>query len=171
MFEWFFIFLLFIILIILFVEYSRLRGEVEERARGLFDEWRERELEKAARPGEGYDTFSEWKEMEEKRIREDAIERSTATILGRVGEHLAPIIIASNYGIDPRDMRFIGTPIDFIAFKGLSEGVPEKICFIEVKSGKTVSMTTRERMVKDLVEAGKVEWLLIHLPTEMRMKK
>ena len=68
-------------------------------------------------------------------------------------------------------MRFIGTPIDFIAFKGLSEGVPEKICFIEVKSGKTVSMTTRERMVRDLVEAGKVEWLLIHLPTEMRMKK
>ncbi len=170
MFEWFFIFLLFIILIILFVEYSRLRGEMEERARRLFDEWREKELERAAQE-RAMILFSEWKEMEEKRIREDAIERSTATILGRVGEHLAPIIIASNYGIDPRDMRFIGTPIDFIAFKGLSEGVPEKICFIEVKSGKTASMTTRERMVRDLVEAGKVEWLLIHLPTEMEMKE
>ena len=78
--------------------------------------------------------LEKWKMKEEAKIREEAIRR--AAIVGKVGEHLAPLIIFPNYGINPKDIRFIGTPIDFIVFKGLSDGKPEKIMFIEVKSGK-----------------------------------
>jgi len=173
MFEWFLILILLAIVIILFIKYSRLRGEIEQRARSIFEEWRKKELETLK---EEYDKkvedkakilFEKWKMEEEAKIREDAIRRSAATILGKVGEHLAPLIIFSNYGINPKDIRFIGTPIDFIVFKGLSNGKPEKIMFIEVKSGKTTTLTDREKKVKELVEAGKVEWKLIHLPTEI----
>ena len=144
MFEWLLIFLFLIILIILFLKYSRLKGELEDRALQLFNRWREEELDKVAMDRAEI-LFTEWRMAEEDRIREDAIRRSTATILGTIGEHLAPLIIASNYGINPRDMRFIGTPIDFIAFKGLSEGEPDEIVFIEVKSGKSSLITNRER--------------------------
>ena len=168
--EWILIFLFMVIILVLFVAYSRLRGEIERRALKLFEKWKETELERSAYE-KAVLLFSEWKLREEERIREDAIRRSAATIIGKVGEHLAPLVIASNYGISPKDMRFIGTPIDFIAFKGLSDGVLEKIVFIEVKSGATKSITPREKMVKEAVESGKVDWLLIHLPSEMRKKE
>ena len=173
MFEWFLILILLIIVIILFIKYSKLRGEVEQRARDIFEKWKRKELETLR---EEYDRKAEekakillekWKIEEEEKIRQDAIKRSTATIIGRVGEHLAPLIIFSNYGINPKDIRFIGTPIDFIVFKGLSDGKPEKIIFMEVKSGKSMTLTDKERKVRELVEAGKVEWKLIHLPTEI----
>jgi len=173
MFEWFLILILLAIVIVLFIKYSRLRGEIEQRARSIFETWRREELEIIK---EEYDRkveerarvlYEKWKIEEEERIRQDAISRSAATIIGKVGEHLAPIIIFSNYGINPKDIRFIGTPIDFIAFKGLSDEKPEKIIFIEVKSGKTLALTDREKKVKELIDAGRVEWKLIHLPTEI----
>ncbi len=46
------------------------------------------------------------------------------TILGKIAEHIVPFIIMSRLGINPRDLRFLGTPVDYIAFKGLSEGNP-----------------------------------------------
>jgi predicted Holliday junction resolvase-like endonuclease len=167
--EWVLIFVLVVILSILFIRYDRLRGEVENRALQLFETWRERELERSA-----WDRaeilFKEWKTKEEERIREDAIRRSAATIIGKVGEHLAPLLIASNYGINPKDMRFIGTPVDFVAFKGLTEGWLEEVIFIEVKSGETMDLTPRERMVSETITSGRVRWLLIHLPSEMERR-
>jgi predicted Holliday junction resolvase-like endonuclease len=109
----------------------------------------------------------EWKEREEKRIREDAITRSTATILGKVGEQLAPLAIMSGYGVSLKEVRFLGSPIDFIAFKGLTDKNPEKIIFFEVKSGKSTALTPEERAIKELVEQKKVEWILVHVPTEL----
>ena len=84
----------------------------------------------------------------EKEIRRDAIRGSITTLLGRVGEQIAPIYMMRELGVDPRDLRFIGTPIDFIAFKGLSDGKPEKIIFIEVKASQSGTLTRKERYVK-----------------------
>ena len=125
MLEWILIFLLLVIVIVLFIKYSRLKGEVEARAKSIFEKWKKEELEGLR---EEYEKkaeekakvlLKEWKIEEEKRIREDAIKRSASTIIGKVGEHLAPLLIFSNYGINPKDLRFIGTPIDFIAFNRL----------------------------------------------------
>jgi len=150
MFEWILIFLLLIILIVLFIKYSGLKGAVESRAMEL---------------------FNVWKAKEEQAIREDAIRRSLLTIIGRVGEHIAPVVVFSNYGINPKDLRFIGTPIDYIGFKGLSDGKLEEIVFLEVKSGKTETLTEREKQVKEIIDSKKVRWLFIHLPKEMEKFK
>ncbi len=31
-----------------------------------------------------------------------------STVLGKVGEHLAPLLIFQNYDINPKDLRFMG---------------------------------------------------------------
>jgi predicted Holliday junction resolvase-like endonuclease len=150
MFEWILIFILLVSVFVLFYFYTRLKGQVESRATVL---------------------FNEWKEQEEEKIREDAVRRSTSAIIGKVGEHLTPVIIFQKYGINPKDFRFIGTPVDFIAFKGLSEENLEEIYFIEVKSGESKTLTDREKQIRNAVDSGKVKWLLIHLPSEIEELK
>lgn len=59
-----------------------------------------------------------WVRREEKRIREDAIRKSEAVIRGKVTEHLMPYFPEFKY--NPKDVRFIGTPIDLIVFDGLT---------------------------------------------------
>jgi predicted Holliday junction resolvase-like endonuclease len=45
--------------------------------------------------------LKEWKGKEKQRIiREDAIRRSTSTIIGTLSEHLPPVIISEKYGIN-----------------------------------------------------------------------
>lgn len=90
-----------------------------------------------------------------------------ATILGRVGEHLAPLIIFMNYGIKPKDLKFLGNSVDYIAFKGLSDGRIEEVVFIEVKTGKTTTLTQHEREIKRAIELGRFKWLTVRQPTEI----
>ena len=105
--------------------------------------------------------FEKWKREEEKKIREDTLKRSKSTVLGKVGEHLAPLLIFEKHNINPKDLRFIGTPIDFIAFKGLDEEkyTDIEIVFIEVKTGKSNKLSVREEAVKRAVLNKKVSWI------------
>ena len=41
---------------------------------------------------------------------------STAAGCGMVTEHIAPYL--PGFDLDPKDVRFLGSPIDLIAFKG-----------------------------------------------------
>jgi len=162
-------------------EYSLLKEkfsvEVTAKSRELFERWKEEELESYKRRiAESLDReckvkLKEWMREEEKRIRQDAIERSTSTIMGKVGEQLAPLMLFLKYDINPKDVRFIGSPVDFIAFKGLSEGSLEEIVFIEVKSGKTSDLTHRERMIRKVVEDKRVSWLLLNLQREIKSER
>jgi len=77
-------------------------------------------------------------------------------VRGKVTEHLLPFFPGFPY--NPRDVRFLGSPVDFVVFSGLSEGGLEEIVFVEVKSGKSVSLSTRERMVRDCVEQKRVRY-------------
>ncbi len=67
---------------------------------------------------------------------------------------------------DSKDWQFIGQPIDYLVFNGhdnkdknLEEGV---IVMLDVKSGKA-GLTTKQRRIRDLVKAGKIEWKEIRL--------
>ena len=51
---------------------------------------------------------------EEKAIREDAYQRSRAVSFGKTIEHYVPFM--EDFPINPRDIRFFGNPIDYIAF-------------------------------------------------------
>jgi len=64
----------------------------------------------------------------------------------------------------------VNHPMDYIAFKGLSDKNPEEIVFIEVKPG-TSRLTDKERAVKKLVEAGKVKWITFHITKEIEKLK
>lgn len=158
--EWILIIALIAALIYLFWQYSQLKGEIEQRARRVFEEWRAKELptqaEQAARL-----LFQDWAAKEEARIREDAIRKSEAVIKGKITEHLIPFFPEFKY--DPKDARFIGTPVDLMVFDGLSEGVLREIVFLEVKTGKGADLSSRERLIRNGVDAKKVRYEVIRV--------
>jgi predicted Holliday junction resolvase-like endonuclease len=105
-----------------------------------------------------------WKQQNEQTIRKDAIARSVNTLLGRIGEEFAPLLLADKYQVNPKDFRHLGSPVDYIAFKGLSDdNVDPEVIFIEVKSGKSSSLTERERKVRDAIRNGKVRYEVVSL--------
>ncbi len=92
-----------------------------------------------------------------KKHRSDAINRSRAVIGGQVAEQLAPFF--PDFPCNPGDARFVGKPIDFIAFNGISEGKEvSEILLIEVKTGSS-GLSTREKEIRKAVEEGRVRYV------------
>ena len=83
--------------------------------------------------------------------------------LGKVYEQIIPLLLYVKYNIDPRDLRFLGSPIDYIVFKGLSNGNLEEIIFLEVKLSNRSRLTKNEQLIRRLVEDKKVRWLTISI--------
>jgi predicted Holliday junction resolvase-like endonuclease len=88
-------------------------------------------------------------------IRADAVKRSSAVVSGKVTEHLAPYMAEFPY--DPRDARFLGTPVDLIVFDGLGDDALREIVFLEIKS-RDAALSARERRVRDAVLERRVTW-------------
>lgn len=97
--------------------------------------------------------------------REDAVRRSRAVLTGQIGEQLAPYL--PGFPCDPADARFIGKPIDFVAFPGASAGAPGEVLFIEVKTGDS-RLSAAERVLREAVEAGRVRWVEYRPPVGSR---
>lgn len=94
-------------------------------------------------------------------IRADAIKKSTAVVKGKVAEHLVPF--ADDFPFNPRDARFLGSPVDFVVFEGLTEGDVNRVVFIEVKTGKTARLSRREKQVQLAIENGECDYEVIKL--------
>ena len=89
------------------------------------------------------------------RIRPDAIRRSQSTVGGKVAEQFVPFL--PGFEFQHRDARFLGMPIDYVVFDGLSNDAVEQVVFIEVRTGgKTLSKG--QRQIREAVQAGHVEW-------------
>lgn len=93
--------------------------------------------------------------------RQDAVKRSRSTLSGQFLEQLSPYL--PDFPADPTEVRFIGKPIDFIAFHGASNGNVERISLIEVKSGSS-KLSAVERTLRDAVAEGRVDWLEYRVP-------
>ncbi len=104
--------------------------------------------------------FQVWKLRYSAAIREDAVQRSLAVTAGKVHEQLVPYL--PEFGFNPKDARFLGSPVDLIVFDGLAAGDVRRIVFLEVKTGGA-SLTARERQVRDVVEAREVAWAELRL--------
>ena len=92
-----------------------------------------------------------------KKDRKDAINRSRAVLSGQMLEQVAPFL--PNFPCNPADVRFVGKPIDFVAFPGAVDNKPiSEILFIEVKSGNSV-LSEREKEIKNAVLKGKVRYV------------
>lgn len=96
-------------------------------------------------------------QCDKKNLRKDAVKRSKAVINGQVAEQIAPFL--PDFPANPSDARFIGKPVDFIVFSGLSENEKiDEILFVEVKTGKS-ALSEREKEVKKAVEKGNVRYV------------
>lgn len=105
-----------------------------------------------------------WKKQEEKRIRDDAIQKSINTLLGKIGEEFSPVLLASRFGVNLKDFRHLGTPVDFVAFRGLSDDVEDvEVLFLEIKSGKSSGLVSRERRIRDAVSAKRVRYEVVNI--------
>jgi predicted Holliday junction resolvase-like endonuclease len=69
-----------------------------------------------------------------------------------------------DFRFNPKDAQFLGRPVDFVVFDGLDEGQLRRIVFVEVKTGQS-RLTARERLVRDAIRDGRIEW------TEIRAGK
>ena len=104
--------------------------------------------------------FLVWKLRYSASIREDAVQRSLAVTAGKVHEQLVPYL--PEFAFNPKDARFLGSPVDLIVFDGLAAGDVRRIVFLEVKTGGA-SLTARERQVRDVVESREVVWAELRL--------
>jgi predicted Holliday junction resolvase-like endonuclease len=99
--------------------------------------------------------LEKWKTEYEAATRKDAIQKSQSIVMGKVAEHFIPYL--ESFAYNPKDARFIGAPVDFIVFDGLSEGQLRQIIFVEVKTNKA-NLNQREKQIRDVVNAGLVKW-------------
>lgn len=96
-------------------------------------------------------------QCDKKKLRKDAVKRSKAVINGQIAEQIAPFL--PDFPANPSDARFIGKPVDFIVFSGLSENEKiDEILFVEVKTGKSL-LSEREKEVKKAIEQRKVRYV------------
>ena len=107
--------------------------------------------------------FLVWKLRYSASIRENAVQRSLAVTAGKVHEQLVPYL--PEFGFNPKDARFLGSPVDLVIFDGLAAGNVRRVVFLEVKtgSGGGTPLTARERQVRDVIEAGQVAWAELRL--------
>ncbi|MBT3314155.1 MAG: Holliday junction resolvase [Anaerolineae bacterium] len=112
--------------------------------------------------------FEKWKKEYEKTIRKDAASKSQSTLIGKITEHFIPYL--PDFPYNPQDARFLGAPIDFIVFDGLSTGEIKEVVLVEVKTNKG-SLSKRERQLRDAVNEGKVKWTQIRRAVELESEK
>jgi predicted Holliday junction resolvase-like endonuclease len=101
-----------------------------------------------------------WKMQAAGEIRKDSVNRARSTLKGKIAEQMAPVL--PEFQFNPADARFIGSPVDYIIFDGLTEVADEKskeirIVFMEVKKG-TGALTRTQRVIRDAVENKAVSW-------------
>ncbi len=100
-------------------------------------------------------------------IRKDALDRSRASLKGRLSEQIVPFLEQFHY--NPADARFIGSPIDFVIFDGytdVKDGGADKpigVVLMEIKKGRYASLSQEERRIEEGVKKGMVKWETIHL--------
>ncbi|MCY0858843.1 MAG: endonuclease [Sulfolobaceae archaeon] len=174
-------FILLIVIIIIIVYYSRkinkIQQQAQQQAQSMFSQWvQQHSNEIRSQIEQSVETkykaeLDKWKLQVEEQIRRDAITKSVNTLLGKIGEEFAPLLIAQRYNINPKDFRHLGSPVDFIAFKGLSDDSEAEIIFFEIKTGKGTSLTDREKKVRDAIISKKVRYEVVNLNQIMEETK
>lgn len=173
--------LIVVIIAIIYDNYSsnkkRTKFELESKERE--DKERKEHLENLQKEYEI--KMEKWKSTHSATIRKEAIEKSKQVIQGHALETMLPLVLRGDTEsrvklleqlgvndiseINPSDLRFMGSPIDYIYFKGLSTGQIEEISFIEIKT-KNGSLPKRERQIRDLIvndDTSNITWKMITL--------
>lgn len=116
--------------------------------------------------------LAEWKASAEKSIRKKSVESSRNAIKGQLTEQLIPLFPGLNY--NPADMRFLGSPIDYIIFQGYTEAKDgpadiQAVIIADIKRGKYANLSGIQEKIKAAVEAGRVYWQTIYIDDESNL--
>ena len=109
-----------------------------------------------------------WKLEAAGEIRKDSVNRSRSTLKGKIAEQMAPVL--PDFGFNPADARFIGSPVDYIIFDGLTRVADDKedeiqIVFMDVKKGSG-ALTRTQRLIRQAVEKKSVAWKTMRIPDD-----
>ena len=92
-----------------------------------------------------------------------------------MAEQMAPMLPGFDYS--PADSKFLGDPIDYVIFKGMTEardggGSFEdlEVVLIDVKYGKA-QLTAAQRAISQAVEAGRVRFEVVRIDAENKVTK
>ncbi|MCL4398186.1 MAG: hypothetical protein M1322_02120 [Candidatus Parvarchaeota archaeon] len=102
--------------------------------------------------------IEQWEKYEMQKALEKTVNIQRPILKGKISEQLFPILYEKEG--DLSDLRFLGNPIDYIKFEGLSnlsETGKIKIKFIEIKTGNA-KLNKNEEAVKKAVQDKEVYW-------------
>jgi predicted Holliday junction resolvase-like endonuclease len=105
---------------VVLLRYVALKSDVSVQVQTQLAKWRESELHALRQQyheiaqQEASVQLHHWRQELEKDIRKDAIDKSRAVTIGKVTEHVVPFFPGFHH--NPKDARFIGTPVDFVVF-------------------------------------------------------
>jgi predicted Holliday junction resolvase-like endonuclease len=105
--------------------------------------------------------------------RKDALKRSRSVLRGQASEHLAPFVIEDT---NPKDYRFMGNPVDYICFDGLSDVLDgqsdsiKTVRFVDIKTGKS-NLNKSQRRIRDAIKDGRVTFEIVNLDEVMKIDK
>ncbi len=104
--------------------------------------------------------FQLWHEGRIVEERANALTSSRRVLVGKYVEQFVPFHVP----YEPADMKFLGSPVDYIIFKGLHDDVCTEIIFLEVKTN-SATITKREQSIRDAIRKGNVRWEEVKLQT------
>jgi predicted Holliday junction resolvase-like endonuclease len=148
---------------------SDIKVEAHKIAEGHLAIWKQKELESQrtvimqAALQRAQAILAEWKIEEGDKLRKDAVKRSMGVNFGKITEHLIPFSIHLQE-FDPRDIRFIGSPVDLMIFDGATEKRDViDIYFVEIKTG-TGQLSKKQKTLRDAIENQRIHWKPIIVP-------
>jgi predicted Holliday junction resolvase-like endonuclease len=83
-------------------------------------------------------------------------QQSKSVRLGQISEQSVGLL--PSFPFDIKEMRFLGSPIDYVAF----DFENEKIYFLEVKTGKS-KLNERQKIVKRMIENKAIEFIQLKI--------
>jgi predicted Holliday junction resolvase-like endonuclease len=95
-----------------------------------------------------------------KDIVDEHAARSQIVVKGKVAEQIASLY--PDFKHIPSDARFLGSPVDYVIFDGMSEGKPIDLVLMDVKKGSSRLSSIQEK-IKEAVEKKRIRWETLRL--------
>ncbi|HOV14065.1 MAG TPA: Holliday junction resolvase-like protein, partial [Spirochaetota bacterium] len=68
-------------------------------------------------------------------------------------EEISPFL--PHFPYNPKDLKFLGSPVDFIVFDGISNQELKEVIFLEIKTGNS-KLNFNEKKLKEIIDNKKV---------------
>ena len=107
--------------------------------------------------------IDEYKKDEKERIKqsiEKSLKSQRSVVKGKVWEQIAPYL--PEFEHNPADARFIGDPVDYVVFSGMSNGGEIEVIMIDVKTGKA-QLNLNQKRIRDAIDGGRVSFRTMRL--------